>query len=135
MKTHLNILRVDFSIQVILLILNTSFLFFLPTSFIFYLYFLIIIGFYQFIISAPINLLRNVVSVEIYQFRKFHFFGSIIYLILLWVLSFYNFVDNWLYFSLLIILPQIIAYAYFYLTVREYKAYSSFLNNRATNFA
>lgn len=135
MKTHLNILRIDFWVQAFLMTLNTLLLFFLPYSFVFVLYLLLYIGFYQFLISAIVNLLREIVSPEIYKLRKIHFFGSIIFIGLLFLLGALELTQNWFYFFLLFIFPQLIAYAYFYLTWKEYSAYSTYLNSRPTNFA
>ncbi len=135
MKISLRFIKIDLVMQAVILSLNLvlaaigSFSF----MFLFYaMYLQFFIGFYQVLLSAlPHILLKKTISPELYHFRQYHFFGSLLYVTFLVMVV----PGGWFGLFLGIGIPQIIAYAYLYLTYRDYKSRIDYLENRSTILA
>jgi hypothetical protein len=138
MKSSFGFLSLDLFVQLFLLGLNLILhilgifeLYFLFLS----LYSLFLIGVYQFLFSAPIHLIRKKFAQDITQFRYWHFAGSGVFLLVLWLgaVSHYDFgIFAYIY---LFVLPNLIAYGYLLLTWQDYRSRKNYLNSRPTKFA
>ena len=98
----------------------------------------IFIGIYQVAVSGIVNLIQVPLDDRIKRIRKIHFWGGINYVVGLITLS------NWmstgggdfvLLITFFLIIPQLTAYGYFYLTVKDYSSRMKYLNTRPTIFA
>ena len=118
MKTM--ILKWDYRIQLILGLFNLAgFVAFWYLAYI-VLFFQAILGLYQ-LTSNGVHLLLQHKSLGFTDWRKVHFFGSIIYAalltpLLLWGINSFN---SFLFALLLLIIPQAILYGYIFLCKRE----------------
>jgi hypothetical protein len=138
MKSPYSFLSLDLYAQVFLLGLNLTFIILgiFETFFLFLtLYSLLLIGAYQYLFSAPINLIRKKFAQDITQFRYWHFIGSGIFLLTLWLGAMSDYDFGVLGFIYLFIFPHLIAYAYLLLTWQDYRSRKNYLDSRPTKFA
>jgi hypothetical protein len=135
MKISLRYIKMDLVMQLFLLGLNLiligvgvfsfSFLFFA-------LYLQFFIGAYQMLLSAlPHILLKKTIAPSLYSFRQYHFFGSLAYITFLLLVM----PSGWFGVFLGVGIPQILAYAYLYLTYLDHKSRIDYLENRSTILA
>lgn len=116
-KNIFTVLRIDLVILSIVMIINTMALF----TIILALFIQIPLGIYQ-MLSSLFYLLFPIPDPHIKLLRKWHFFGSLTY-----VMTIIPFVTNtWdesaYFFILLFALPQMIAYFYLYITIQDYQS-------------
>ncbi len=139
MPISFRLLRIDFSIQAIFFLLNTAMLFTIPFEPIFLAYLLlaqVAIGLYQFFVSGLVHFFKDTFDPRVKTLRKYHLVFSASYILLLaGLLSFFSVNDRLLELFLLIVIPQLVAYAYFYLTWADYRGRRNYLEGRATIFA
>ena len=140
MKTDNLFLKIDFGIQSLLMFMNTTFMLMLvfePVIFLFILYLQILIGFYQFVLSATPHIFSNQLSNDIRRLRILHYVASLILLSVTFSTTarFFVSISNILGFITLVGLPQLFAYAYFWITYRDWKARKDYYENRPTIFA
>ncbi len=136
MKISLRYIRMDLFMQVALLGLNLCLV---GATLIFGMYFGMLalylqffIGIYQVLLSAlPHLLLKKTLADTLYQYRLYHFFGSLVYVSFLVLV----FPKGWFGVFLGVGVPQIIAYTYLYLTYLDYKSRIDYLENRSTILA
>ncbi len=113
------VLRIDLAILSFIMIINTFALFTIIGA----LFIQIPLGAYQ-MLSSLFYLFFPIPDPHIKLLRKWHFFGSLTY-----VMTIIPFVTNtWdesaYFLILLFVLPQIIAYFYFYVAIRDYQSRS-----------
>ncbi len=130
------LLKVDFFVQIILIGLSSSLIFFglvmlgigsemRFVAFIFLLYLQIFIGVFQFL-SAISRFLDGFPNLS--NYRKIHFFMSVLVLVLLFFSDPGDGSNSIILWSILwtkvLVLPQILMYVYFWITWNEYKKVS-----------
>ncbi len=117
MRKKTSFLMIDTTLQTILIILNTLLLVTIIGALILQFF----LGLYQLFVSAPIRLLGQEFDEEVTRWRRWHFWGSLIYISCLLTISQQGWGEGfWLIFGFLI--PQVFAYAYFMLTLQDHKA-------------
>lgn len=136
MKIHWRFLKYDLTFQTLFFLINTLLIFggiLINDLFIYVLLLQIFIGFYQVAISGLVNLIKEGLDHRIMLLRKIHFWGGISYCIQLGLLV--SWFPGVLQFIILFIIPQIIAYAYYILTLKDYQSRKNYLESRPTIFA
>ena len=93
------------------------------------LFFTLFLGIYQWGISGMIHQLRNQYTAEpVRKWRTRHMIGSAIYVLIVTIITMVLKTD-YAFITLLIVIPQLIAYAYYMLTVWDEKLYKKYLYN------
>ena len=139
MRLQLSILKYETIFQSIFFVLNTLLFilgFFNAGGFwILLVLAQIPLGIYQLGISGTLHLFFfKSFSQEITSWRTIHYFGSIIYLVFLFFITSVS-IWNDIILIFLILIPQMIAHAYFFLTLKDYRSRKDYLENRPTIFA
>ncbi|HLP19882.1 MAG TPA: hypothetical protein VK174_06250 [Chitinophagales bacterium] len=116
MKT--TILKYDYHLQLLLLVADGAVLIFIWYIPYMLLLFQLIIGFYQ-LCSSALHLFLQHKSIGFYQWRIKHFFGSVLYLTFLILLTYNGPYNAFLFIATVIVIPQAILFAYTLLCKRE----------------
>ncbi len=136
-------LRLDYVLQTVLIAINTFFILAIPFNFSFIfllLYFQLFLGVYQFF-TAVVHYFRPTPSPLMKSWRGLHLGVSIVLvtILIVWTVFdlvpndvFGNHVSSAIFWVLLLGIPQILAYAYYFLTRLDYNARMNYLKNRAT---
>ncbi len=133
MKIRLSFLKFDLVLQSLLLVTNLGFLFSGQYFMIFLLQ--ILIAAYQVLVSALVNLLSYNFIPLIIRLRRLHLVLSMTYLTSVFILSRLLPWSWGLHVSLLLVLPQLIALAYWGLTWLDYRLKIRYLERRPTIFS
>ncbi|HAS42354.1 MAG TPA: hypothetical protein DCS93_17890 [Microscillaceae bacterium] len=134
MNTSRKFLKVDKNIQRVMLIfqLILGIIGFTQSTGFFIMWVPVItlfLGIYQWGISGMIHQINNQYTAEpIKKWRRFHMVGSAIY-VLLAVLVTMVLKTNDVFIVLLMVIPQLIAYAYYFLTVWDERLYNKYQDN------
>ncbi len=116
-KNIFTVLKIDFTILSIVMLINTFALFTLIGA----LFLQIPLGIYQ-MLSSLFYLLFPIPNPHIKLLRRWHFFGSLTYVMTIIPIVTHTWNENAYFFILLFALPQMIAYFYFYITIRDYQS-------------
>lgn len=141
MYVPVNLLRYDYWLQTVLIVLNvilTVSVFGKPDMILAILWFQLLLGSVQFI-SALVHISRPVLNASIKKWRTLHLTVSLLLLMTLILTAFFR-VENsspfgnygtWIVFwSLILGLPQILSYTYYYLTYLDYSTRTKYMQSR-----
>lgn len=135
MKVKIGFLKLDVPIQGLLLILNAALfvggIFGTPTL-VYAMLLQAFIGFYQVLVSGTVNLLSSSFAPVIVKMRQIHFILSIMYVLALFWMTQMSPVAMIVMF---IVIPQILAHAYFGINWLDYRSKKRYLESRPTIFA
>jgi|GEM_PF-2212165 len=142
MYVPIQFIRLDFSVQSVLIALNTLLIACTPFNLSILIYVLLlqlVIGGYQFL-TAIVHYIRPMLSPTIKQWRALHLLVSVFSVGTLIISafsgvdgtrSFGNYGSAIAFWLLLLGIPQITAYSYYFLTRLDYKSRANYLKNRA----
>lgn len=135
MNLSFGFLKFDRAFQASVFIMNTSILLgavFNYEFFVWLLYLQFFIGFYQVFISGLVNLISRSLDIRVKRLRLYHFWGGIAYVFLIFGVAPLG--SDILKMVFGVAVPQIMAYAYFFLTWKDYQGRKNYREGRPMVF-
>ena len=143
MYIPIQFLRLDFQMQTILIGLNTLLIALIPfqITFLFWvLYMQMLLGAYQ-LLTSLVHYFRPMLHPAIKSWRSLHLIVSAVYLIGLFSAFFFeleernalgNYGSWFMRWALILLVPQMIAYAYYFLTRLDYRSRRNYMQSRTS---
>jgi hypothetical protein len=139
MKVQINFLRLDYLLQSVYFTFNFCLMLAGLYSDVFWItavYLQIGVAVYQLWVSNFIHLMRKEFDPNLRNLRKIHFIFTHGFVVGLLIWAWIGFSSNipvfWIF---IVIIPQLLAHAYFFLTWKDYHARKHYLDSRPTIFA